>query len=1082
MERRVTADAVVLVCAETGHEIERRSVEALSARPARRAGASGAARGRAESWERVAAWDAAIESTLLSGQYAGRPVYLDIEEPQLAAMARVLGIDPNEAESSLVDDVRAVLPLDRARWLSPVVERLEEWERDGADGAPPILAVLAVLVLAAERMQRDEDMAPHNYYGRLCRDVLELPERDRDRVATGFRKDAPRLFEALNAWLDREEGSRGLPTATGGSAKNRYVRYPISQALLRVGDRDRLVEMFVYYGLSAGTAVPLDDLTRLLIDYASRGGVRLGANLTRIVTSGGDSLARLAELVAAELESWDGTTRERGSAQDLADVADLRLSASLSGFPRRALRLALLTQSSDGARHWAAGEGSAAVVGGQEGPLRPLTEGWQLVEAPDQPVWSSVLTRAVRLRLGGDEVLRRPRRVVALGWDDAVSMWIEVERVAAGQEALLLVTREAAALVSGALEECARPGWRQDDELPGLPEGWTAFLAVQIMARPTSEHHDLAPLTAADRGSLTLGGGLRLPGEPRRWHRAAPPEARLSLATHERVLLSIRPLHGDEAQPGAQWSQPSDGVAVVPLDQAGLPSGDYVLRVSEPSSEESLLKATLRLRDGDRLAISRVGRTPRDLGHRPDGEAIGIGALPVVEEAALRGGAASEHLLEALAGRAEPDRDSAPPVSPPWVLARRMPAVPRLVETTPDAGPPTCFMTGAHHYQLPPAPRGRPTGRLVEGRCSHCGKRKSWPAWPSPKRQRAEDERARRQLRPRHRAMKRSGREVTSPKALLRLEERATVAPDLVLDALTHLRDGTAQDLDTVLRGGLDALGASQLLRDLEALGHIEVSRDESLRPDAWRVAPPALVVLPHQGGERHRTAVLVGARPPSLLEDLADAVGMVDLALEREEQSRLAPERITVHGTLDRIRYAATLLESRDRPVRLSNDAAWACARLMPAMPDVVDRLPVTRPPSRARFQRLDLGTVRWHDTPTMSDAGAYRVDLGYRAFQCLRTTRDVDLGVIRPAPQEVIKHAAAAALQREPLCAFQDGELSTPGLVGLPGLLERAAVLCSGRVAEERADGTRVYGDVPETIARQIYERLLPRSARAA
>lgn len=1067
LERRPADDGGrLIVCGETGYAVQRQSPTAP--RPARSASPStGSADGRGGSaaWGRVTEWDAAIEATILSGQYAGQPVYLDIEEDELAGMARHVGISPDEAEQAMIEDVSSVLALDQRRWLAPAVARLEEWERAGASGPPPILAVLGVLVLAAERMRGDEDMAGHNYYGRLCIDVLGLPEEDRDKVAFGFRRDAARLFEALNAWLEDEEGARGLPTAMQGATTKRYVHYPISQALLRAGDRDRLLELFAYYGLTPGSALPLDDLARLLSDYADRGSSRLGANLVRIVRSGRESLLRLAELVAAELESWDGTVPGRVSAQDLADVADLRLAGSLSGFPRRALRLALVIQASDEATTWSAVDGAAELVGGQEGTLRPLAPGWRLVETPGQPVWSSVLTGTTAVSMDDDTLLRRPRRVVALRWDDALSRWIEVERVGAGEDALLLVAESASGLVAEALEECARPGWRQDREMPGLPRGWVAFLQVQTMCAPTSTHRDLSPLVASDQGSLTLGGGLRLPGQPRRWHRRVPPEIRLSLANHEKVRLTVRPVRDQDRGQPREWSRDVLGVGVSSLEDAGLSAGDYVVQAFVAGSSEPLLKATLRLRDGDRLAISRVAMTPRDLGYEHDGPGLGLGAAPVEGDAALRGGLVGKGLSDAMPPAAAADRPSRLPDVPPWSLERRSPSQPDLVEAQEGASAPDCFMTGAHRYVLPTAKRGRPNKGLIEGRCSSCGKRSYWPTRPVPKGQWATKRRELiKRLQP-----------TVDVRSVRQVNNDAGIPPEVVLDALTHLRDGTASDLDTVLRAGLDALGANQLARDLEALGHLEVERDDTLQPFAWRVAPPALSVLPG-GSERSLTAVLTGARPPRLLEDLPEAAEMLGLEVEWTEQPRAAPPRIAVRGSAAAITETASLLGSREWPVTVSVGAAWVCVRLMPSLRDLIERLPATRPPSRSRVRRLDLGSIRWHDTLAMSAPGAYRVDLGYRSFQCLRTTADVERGVIRAGPQELVKHAAVAALGRQPLCAFSGGEMSTPGLVGLPGLLERAAVLCSGLVAEERTDGRRVYVDVPEPLAREVFQRLLP------
>lgn len=1061
----------LLVCSESGHVVRREDPPAPApqsrSRTARRAPPGPRSHAPPAAWSRVEEWDRAIEKTMLSGQYAGRPVYLDLEEDELATIARELDPEPEEPRQAMIEDVSAVLALDRRRWLGPAVARLEQWERSGADGTPPILAVLGVLILAAEGMREDEHMAAHNYYGRLCVDVLGLTLDDRNRIAAGFRKDASRLFEALNEWLDREEGARGLPTATPGRATNRYVHYPVSQALLRLGDRERLFEFFAYYGLTPGSALPVGDLARLLADYASRGASRLGANLTGIVQSSRDSLLRLSEVVAAELESWDGTTSGGGESDDLVDVADLRLAASLAGFPKRSLRLSLLTQSDRDAARWTTDEKTADSLGSTSGSLRKLGTGWQLVEVDEQPVWSAVLTRNVTVDVEGTELMRRPRRVVALRQDDTLSRWVEVERVSAGEDAMLLVVDDACELVAQALEECARPGWRQEVDVPGLPPRWTAFLQVQIMGTPSSQNRDLAPLVASAQGSLTLGAGLRLPGQPRRWHRDSPPEVRLSLADHEEVVLHVLPLRGDAADSERVRSWDLPGIAIVPLADAGLPPGDYAVRVREPETDDPIVSATLRLRDGSQLAVSRIGSDPLDLGHRLNSPRLGVSA-ETVDGDALRGGLIEARLWETLRATHAQEARRLSDV-PGWVLERREPSQPELVEQDEESALPDCFITGAHYYVLPPATRGRPSSRLIEGRCSYCGKRDYWPSKPVKKGHWAR----------RRRELIAGLTSSASVRDMRGVEHEQGVSADVILDALTHLRDGSASDLNTVVRAGLDALHAAQLVRDLQALGHLEIERDDELQPVAWRVAPSALSVLPapdHETGRERVTAVLTGARPPQLLDALAEAIARTGITLERSEQPRPAPMRIAVTGPVEAIHETAGLVEAERWPLKVSMGAAFAAVRLMPPLREVIARLPTARPPGRARVRRLDLRAVRWNDTPAMSAPGVYRVDLGYRSYQCLRTEQDITNGVTRTGPQELVKHAAAAALGREPLCSYHEGELSTPSLIGLPGLLERAAVLCSGFIGEERADGRRVYTRVPDSFAREIGARLLP------
>ena len=109
--------------------------------------------------------------------------------------------------------------------------------------APPrCIAFLGAMVLAAHRMAPDDDIAEINYFTRL-REILGL-------VGEGGRPPglgppgAPEesLWWAFNNWSMRNEWQ---PTAEQGpEGAMKYTNYPLSQTLLRQGDKGRLEDEF----------------------------------------------------------------------------------------------------------------------------------------------------------------------------------------------------------------------------------------------------------------------------------------------------------------------------------------------------------------------------------------------------------------------------------------------------------------------------------------------------------------------------------------------------------------------------------------------------------------------------------------------------------------------------------------------------------------------------------------------------------------------------------------------------------------------------------------------------------------------
>src|SRR5213596_516752 len=121
-------------------------------------------------WQRYEAWNRALGSVLFTPANAGRPVYLDMDDDFLSEVAAAAGSGEADAARELALAVRDTLSLGAGG--GPVfgqhLRNLRLWRRvtlrkardDGqVPPAPPVLALLAVLTLAAEEMQHDREFA-----------------------------------------------------------------------------------------------------------------------------------------------------------------------------------------------------------------------------------------------------------------------------------------------------------------------------------------------------------------------------------------------------------------------------------------------------------------------------------------------------------------------------------------------------------------------------------------------------------------------------------------------------------------------------------------------------------------------------------------------------------------------------------------------------------------------------------------------------------------------------------------------------------------------------------------------------------
>lgn len=176
-------------------------------------------------------WNRAILEYVTGGQPVGSHIYLSIDEDALTEIGNELGIA--EARKDFLAAVRHHCLMNGRVTIS----RLHLQNNDDL-----LLCVgfLATMVLAAHEMSEDEEISSANYFTRLNQILGFGDESDRPPgLNTG---DEEPLWQQWNNYL-RHKGY--IPTAKPGpDGPHRYIRYPISQALLREADKEHLWRHF----------------------------------------------------------------------------------------------------------------------------------------------------------------------------------------------------------------------------------------------------------------------------------------------------------------------------------------------------------------------------------------------------------------------------------------------------------------------------------------------------------------------------------------------------------------------------------------------------------------------------------------------------------------------------------------------------------------------------------------------------------------------------------------------------------------------------------------------------------------------
>ena len=186
-------------------------------------------------------WNEAITEYFVSGVPNGATIYLSVDDGALMDIST--RFEQSEANPvNWVDDFTTAV---RSKCLIGNRVYLESISSYQPKGQPRCVAFLAAMVLAAHRMvaeyTEDEAIAQINYFTRL-RQVLGLPDEEGGRpdgLSIGLEEN---LWQSWNWWLIRKGW---LPSAEPGQSNyDKYINYPLSQALLREGDGESVERLF----------------------------------------------------------------------------------------------------------------------------------------------------------------------------------------------------------------------------------------------------------------------------------------------------------------------------------------------------------------------------------------------------------------------------------------------------------------------------------------------------------------------------------------------------------------------------------------------------------------------------------------------------------------------------------------------------------------------------------------------------------------------------------------------------------------------------------------------------------------------
>ncbi|MBI4426003.1 MAG: hypothetical protein HY567_00320 [Candidatus Kerfeldbacteria bacterium] len=489
-----------------------------------------------------ARWNNAVVEHLLLARPPSDEAYLCINPRILARVFEEAGFGsliPEEAERQFSTAVARVY---RGRLLGHS-GRLRVLRRCSGGAPPDCVAFLAASVLAAFRMQSDEELSGNAYYRRLA-DLLGCETQGVHPV--GF---DPVVFESLWVflcnWL-REVHKRRLAMPKGDVGFRRFVALPLAHVPLRSLDIEKLPAFFSWARYQPGSRVRHD---RLLADLKQWQQSRNMLTPTGAKALSDDRSPAVLAQVSAELDSWDGsfvesTGRRTALVEIQFDVVQ-RIPV-FSYLPRRP-------------------PGFPGVFDGGERVFEASDEGWY-DPAEIRPEDGELLESGFEWFSHSNCVhftLKRPGAVVVPFTPSPVcSGFLSSRRLLRGVRCSILCRNNVVPAVKEYLSEVVQTALSPVSH-PSLPNGWSMFrnfsACVHIEPPPGLEALEVDPNV-----ELIVMGGLRI-GRRWSWLNGAPP----------RILVS-----GVEAQDGIKINGAPMGVIAsgeVLTDEVFAGTGEYLI-------------------------------------------------------------------------------------------------------------------------------------------------------------------------------------------------------------------------------------------------------------------------------------------------------------------------------------------------------------------------------------------------------------------------------------------------------------------------------------------------------------------------
>ncbi|MFC1985743.1 hypothetical protein ACFLWC_01970 [Chloroflexota bacterium] len=1027
-------------------------------------------------WDSYDKWNTALAKRFFNSETSNRPVYLRIDQAIINEVGESLGFS---TEKSKLNFSLAILG---SLFLSPRMGmlldkhfyRLDEWIKQNRTGYPPFIALLAFFCMVAESMKKVGDIASHNFYTPLTQTLgFTITGENREYVRKGFYQ-AKIFWNELRYWLDSYDGSFGFPTA---SALDRrvHIGLPLSQVMLTESDLEHLSDFFSSYNLEPNQTISNSDMQRLLKDWVPHSNL---SKVAKKLWSSKDNRNRVSEICRTELASWDGSSRDDnnlGSKQ-----YKLLLTAIFSHQPRPRVQLDIAVRGSaafQGGLYTLVPNSSKSAIaafascGNCINFIQHPQQKWIYPEENDRVSIPDLLSTSIRMNGIGDSSLsRRMRRMIILTEDPQYRIYIESERVGLGSKTVILIHESLVDRANLILSVIAKPGYRtlSNNECADIPRGWKAITDVQIMAISDTEDHEFGSLVPLAWTQIFLNGGLALPSRST-WHSQRPPEVQVVTFEGIEDRLSVE-VYSDMNSDGSLRARDSEFKESTSINLApfALENDNYTIELQKGDGDrkETIERVYFRLRSADTPRVISIHKeekvahnfTENSAWASISATAEGLGSnnnLVVGPSVLLNGQPIIKYEME-------PGVFECP--------SELFPIYEVDIEVEDDSGPARnskpqeeyvngCLLSGAHYWLIEgTGPKINYNKKNLIGVCKYCGIVKYFPARPS-----SITHQAKWIAQPSVPHKSEAPQEIST----IPITINQPVDYNLLFDALCYYGSGSWDQFLYISKQMDDSPWfALNTARQLSALGHIDLSLNkQTMRPEYWSVIPAMLIKI-----SGTNIAILLGRRSDNLVESLQAATESKGGEIIVEDYPD-APHNIFVTGLSDtQLEELCTLVQDTlGVGISFNEYQVNSIIDLLEDIQAIHSELRDFICPAGVKAERFNPKSYQWQEVSTATLPGAYRFYQRPVQYAFVSNT-GAKLG-----DNQLTKYLAAAS-EQAPLMAYDALSHTIHCRLGaqLPGLFERAAVLCSGKPPTISMNGFVTYSQIPIELAEKIWKQL--------